>query len=273
MGTDADQRYYAVGAGRFNSPDPLGIAGANPKNPTSWNRYTYVHGDPVNFNDPTGRLSCTLDGVSIGCDVVLPECGFSDGNGFIQVGGPSYCQESGPIDGGGGGGYEEPPRIPCEIDAGTIDNYIANTPIYGDPKLSKPLAGMGQAFIDAALQYDTNPAVLVAIAFQESHWGYDQLNKGTNNAFGLLHADGSFLTFDTWQQGISSASKTVDSLYSGGNRSVSDLYSGLPGAYCTHNGCSDGIKNIEKRVRALGEDPNYLGFDCEMKDGVLVKRQ
>ncbi len=147
-----------------------------------------------------------------------------------------------------------------------MDNHIASTAIYGDPSLSKPLAGLGQAFIDAALQYDTNPAVLVAIGFQESHWGYDQRNKGTNNAFGLLHADGSKLTFDSWQEGIFVATKSVDSAYNRGNRSVSDLYSGLDGGYCAHPGCSDAIKSLEKRVRALGEDPNYLGFDCEMKD-------
>ena len=49
----ADQRYYAVGMGRFNSADPYrNSAGA--RDPGSWNRYAYVGGDPLNFIDPHG---------------------------------------------------------------------------------------------------------------------------------------------------------------------------------------------------------------------------
>jgi len=65
MGVDyADQRYYAyqaVGswsAGRFMSPDPGGVATADPTNPASWNRYAYAVGDPANGNDPTGQIVC-----------------------------------------------------------------------------------------------------------------------------------------------------------------------------------------------------------------------
>jgi RHS repeat-associated protein len=53
----ADQRYYAVGMGRFNSADPLGMNAASPANPGSWNGYSYVGGDPTNFTDETG-LDC-----------------------------------------------------------------------------------------------------------------------------------------------------------------------------------------------------------------------
>ena len=236
----------------------------------SWNRYAYTLGDPINGIDPMGKFTCFVwenDGTCTSGNVDPCTDNIAI-DGFAFTPNPADCVGEGPPDEGSGTS-----ATPCEISAASINNYIASTAIYGDPKLSKPLAGMGQSFIDAALKYDTNPAILVAIAFQESHWGYNQRNSNTNNAFGLLHADGSFLTFNSWQDGISSASKTVDSLYNGGNRSVSDLYSGLPGAYCTHNGCSDAIKGMEKRVRALGGDPNYLGFDCEMRDGALVKKE
>ena len=53
----ADQRYYAVGAGRFNSADPYqasnGGAG-DATDPASWNRYAFVAGDPINLKDPHG---------------------------------------------------------------------------------------------------------------------------------------------------------------------------------------------------------------------------
>jgi RHS repeat-associated protein len=56
----ADQRYYTATAGRFYTPDPNGSA--DPQNPITWNKYIYANDDPVNFNDPTGRLPCTVSG-------------------------------------------------------------------------------------------------------------------------------------------------------------------------------------------------------------------
>ena len=44
----ADQRYYASGYGRFNTADPSRIS-AGPEDPSSWNRFSYVQGDPINF--------------------------------------------------------------------------------------------------------------------------------------------------------------------------------------------------------------------------------
>jgi RHS repeat-associated protein len=50
----ADQRYYASGSGRFQTPDPS--TGVNLANPSTWNKYAYVSGDPVNRYDPSGLL-------------------------------------------------------------------------------------------------------------------------------------------------------------------------------------------------------------------------
>jgi len=49
----ADQRYYASNFGRFMSPDPY-RASAGPRDPRSWNRYTYTRGDPINRVDRVG---------------------------------------------------------------------------------------------------------------------------------------------------------------------------------------------------------------------------
>jgi|SRR5579872_3865370 len=56
----ADQRYYTSVLGRFMTPDPHS-GSATPNNPTSWNRYGYVNGDPANSSDPSGL--CVIGGV------------------------------------------------------------------------------------------------------------------------------------------------------------------------------------------------------------------
>src|ERR1035438_10175166 len=66
----ADQRYYAVGAGRFGTADPGGIKMAHSKNPTSWNRYMYVYGDPVNHTD---RHGLNADDNTDGCEDEDPD--------------------------------------------------------------------------------------------------------------------------------------------------------------------------------------------------------
>jgi RHS repeat-associated protein len=50
----ADQRYYASNFGRMTSADRTWY-GTSSARPASWNRYSYVEGDPVNYNDPFGK--------------------------------------------------------------------------------------------------------------------------------------------------------------------------------------------------------------------------
>ena len=54
----ADQRYYASSYGRFLTADPYrsGRGSGTPGDPGSWNRYSYVEGDPINFRDPHGTV-------------------------------------------------------------------------------------------------------------------------------------------------------------------------------------------------------------------------
>ena len=70
----ADQRYYASGLGRFNTPDPYMAAahGANnPSDPGTWNRYAYVGGNPASKKDPKGLWACEDCGEdgSIACQI------------------------------------------------------------------------------------------------------------------------------------------------------------------------------------------------------------
>jgi RHS repeat-associated protein len=102
----ANNRYYSNAYGRFMTPDPAGQGAASPRAPQTWNRYAYVAGDPVNFNDPTGQLICdpdymiwcNLDGFQDGnCDPSQASCNnpcySADG---MQIPGP-FCQSIPPV--------------------------------------------------------------------------------------------------------------------------------------------------------------------------------
>jgi RHS repeat-associated protein len=102
----ADQRYYSGTMGRFWTVDPGGIKTANSSDPTSWNRYAYVQGDPVNHTDRHGLFMCSdcvddSDGDDGDDDA---GAGLCDTNPlWCLVGGPAYgFNYPGPTSGGGG---------------------------------------------------------------------------------------------------------------------------------------------------------------------------
>ena len=78
----AEQRYYSNQFGRFMTADQY-VASSGAKAPQSWNRYTYVLGDPINFKDPTGRFECGDDEDFEACD---DDGGGGGGGGFCGVG-------------------------------------------------------------------------------------------------------------------------------------------------------------------------------------------
>jgi RHS repeat-associated protein len=53
-------RKFSPLQGRWLSPDPAGLASADPGSPQSWNRYAYVLNSPMNMIDPLG-LNCVWD--------------------------------------------------------------------------------------------------------------------------------------------------------------------------------------------------------------------
>jgi RHS repeat-associated protein len=68
-------RYYSSSLGHFMSPDP-GNAGAANDDPQSWNAFSYVRNNPLNFTDPTGAVFCRpanddeqAQGLTLVCDV------------------------------------------------------------------------------------------------------------------------------------------------------------------------------------------------------------
>jgi RHS repeat-associated protein len=49
-------RRLATTQGRWQVPDPAGLAAVDVTNPQTWNRYAYVENNPVSFADPTGLV-------------------------------------------------------------------------------------------------------------------------------------------------------------------------------------------------------------------------
>jgi RHS repeat-associated protein len=71
----ATNRYYSSSLGRFLTPDPYSATATSPSDPSSpvsWNRYTYIDGDPANQSDPTGLDYEYGDG---DCPASQPSCG------------------------------------------------------------------------------------------------------------------------------------------------------------------------------------------------------
>jgi RHS repeat-associated protein len=108
----ADQRYYASNFGRFMSPDRYRAGhrrrSVRPGTPTSWNRYAYVLGDPINLADPRGRDECDIDGGECGPDTEIyygDDSGISDDTGDDQPPDP-------PDDGCTEDGCPDPPLAP-----------------------------------------------------------------------------------------------------------------------------------------------------------------
>lgn len=77
----AQARYHSPAQGRFISVDPLGASATN-LNPQSFNRYSYVLNNPVNFIDPDGMMTMVDASISYG------EVSGLWGGGSLRFGGP-----------------------------------------------------------------------------------------------------------------------------------------------------------------------------------------
>jgi RHS repeat-associated protein len=111
-------RYYASGMGRFLNPDPYKASGG-PASPQSWNRYSYVHGDPVNFIDPNG----TNEAPAYGC----------------QWNGETWACDWG-VGGGGGGTWDDPGVGTNPLDPMELLRQVRDTTVLGDKVGAKSMA-------------------------------------------------------------------------------------------------------------------------------------
>jgi murein DD-endopeptidase MepM/ murein hydrolase activator NlpD len=110
-------RYYLPEVGRFISPDTIV---PEPKNPQSYNRYSYVQNSPVNYTDPTGH--------NRDCGMGDPIC---NGDRSVMAGGwgsVSRQDIADPIEDYYRSGYSYAPGKPGErsnaVGGGTVHNGV-----------------------------------------------------------------------------------------------------------------------------------------------------
>jgi RHS repeat-associated protein len=244
----AGQRYYGAGMGRFWSPDPGGIKTARASDPTSWNRYAYVGGDPVNRFDPSGSYWCYADG-----DDDPKTCKMA-GFGVMTGYNSSYeeTESSGTIQTGDGAvmpgeGTAEPD---CSSQFGGSWSLWSGfvTAHYSDT------VSLGKA---ADLPNDW----IMAWASVESAWGQGAVTQATGNYFGwasvgdipcaggaaTFHNDGCFSSFEA---------SAMTALFSTNNRFNYGGYTGISSAAILSDNAYDGAAAAFQALANAGYNTN-----------------
>ncbi len=143
----ADQRYISPGYGRFATPDRKSSS-ATPADPSSWNKYAYVTGDPINRIDPAGTEECEVGNVQ---DCYCAIYGGSDPNCDPNYCPPGVCTQTGQ------GTTSPPTQVPCYDNMQGIENAlmdivnaILDAAIQKDPGLTQAqLDGIDDALLTA----------------------------------------------------------------------------------------------------------------------------
>jgi RHS repeat-associated protein len=260
----AGARYYSNVYGRFFGADPGGIATANPKNPSSWNRYAYVNGDPVNFHDPSGRLSdivsCGAGDSSYGdptCIVFQDDSDWGFGPGDTdpcaqQVVAYWLLKAYACVDSGGGQAAPPPSALQsCEqAEAAYLAAYLS--------KRNSPLAAIALTIVEDSDAAGLDDRFIVALAGAEttygrikhaSTWGVDNVFDNTYHCYSLKNPlCVAANPYTSYQAAVAGVTSQLDGT----------LYAGLEtanGIFKEYSG-GGGPATLDKIDKQLGVDPS-----------------
>jgi len=143
----AQQRYYNGGLGRFWTVDPGGLSTVHSGNPTSWNLYAYVNGDPINSGDSTG-LGDNDPGTSAA--TAPAGCAF-DSDGDLVCSGEGDNGDDGDTDSGGDTASDSSnSNTGCAADTCiTVTGTVALVPVVAAP----PTTELIPTFLDNAFDW------------------------------------------------------------------------------------------------------------------------
>ncbi len=128
------ERHYASTQGRWLSPDPAGLAAADPSNPQSWNRYAYVLNNPLSYTDPLG-LYCYYGDTSEGSS------DWGDSSQYDFHSDQGTCEGNGPE---GGGTWFDDPSTTVTVNGNTNEVDTLST-FTGNDELT-PLVTVQRSF-------------------------------------------------------------------------------------------------------------------------------
>ena len=147
----ADQRYYNQNWGRFLTADPSNNA-ISPGSPTTWNRYAYGNGDPINLSDPSGLDATCGPGMTW------------DGEGCM-IGSSGSNSGPAPVSLSGGVSASDIGQAEASYVAGTVVPGYLNS-VVTDPTLTKYVSAGPNASVIISYGNFSSAAVAVMSALQ-----------------------------------------------------------------------------------------------------------
>ncbi|MGA7416226.1 MAG: RHS repeat-associated core domain-containing protein, partial [Bryobacteraceae bacterium] len=183
----AYQRYYTAGLGRFMTPDPKD-GSASPYNPQSWNRYSYIQGDPVNGSDPTG-IDATCGGSYISQGLTGPSGGqmCSSFSGSSMTAAPSgLSNQSVLLNGFGGEGAAGEAAYAQDVQAIFVANYLIAYAAAQQKQQQQTMELVANAFAALASYLGIGNDASVQVIFQKIGTAISvQALNSNNQAFQL----------------------------------------------------------------------------------------
>ncbi|HKV42318.1 MAG TPA: RHS repeat-associated core domain-containing protein [Blastocatellia bacterium] len=299
----AMNRYYNSVSGSFMTPDPYKNS-AGPKDPGSWNRYSYAGSDPVGNVDAGGLDWCPAGASADLCAYVesapddpatlCVETAWNFGLLAASTCATAIWSASIPYliyeaaaEGQAAQQAANSGPEPCPITVQSLADYMLTTPAYdaqGSPVTARPLAAYAGTILADAIADNVDPRLLVAVAFVEGKWGGDKSAAATDNSFGILNLKTgklrNFTSVGGWAAAIAAAANTLAFHIGAGQSTIDALYSGNDSekngglaAYCVGGGCAAKISILTSKLIAQGGNPSSLASPCYLgQDGKYYQK-
>jgi len=239
----AKNRYHQPGMGRFMTPDPYG-GSISLGNPGSWNRYSYVGGDPVNGLDPLGLCNAILGGITQSDDAAFGQLAGS--TGANQAYGYAHTSEE--------AGAQEVMAGPTQAAQTVVDAIMAAAADLGPINIVAYSGGAG-AFAAAVKLLPANVIARIASVTYLSPGANGNIPTGPwkTKIYTGVGVDSTMAEwFTTWHDQNAGESIVHPTSCYHTDTSCLVLAAGLSNAWSTSNACSNASVFSRPRNDTLG---------------------